>query len=666
MKKIEEKLRYFFKKIMGLSLMNRLIVFEIDIFLCMIGYAFAVYIQSKDMNFEISISNTILFGVVFLLINGFSFFTLKSYQGLIRHSNFLEMWRVFVSLLFSSGVLYLLIFLMGSRIDHRYFFVQDIFMISLILLLIMRFSIVLIYNYTVNYTTEVRNKSLIYEIDSHSIALVQWINKTSANQYQVQGFVTRNKIAKRTRVQDLPVFHLNGDNLDWFLRKNEVSTIIFPDYNSLRKEQTFISKCIDRGLSVVVSPPFDCLDSKNQVRCQMKPIQFEDLLGREEIKIDMARIANQTNDKVILISGAAGSIGSELVRQLAKFKPKLLLLFDNAETPLHNLRMEMESSFPDLKFVPLIGDVQSERRLDFVFRKYHPQIVYHAAAYKHVPLMEENPCEAILVNVLGTMQISNLAVKYNVESFIMISTDKAVNPTNIMGASKRIAEIYIQSLAIESEKNGSKVNFVTTRFGNVLGSNGSVIPYFKEQIEKGGPVTVTHPDIIRYFMTIPEACRLVLEAASFGNNGEIYVFDMGSPVKIVDLAKRMIELAGFIPDKDIKIEFIGLRPGEKLYEELLNDKETTLPTEHEKITVAFVRKYHFETVVNSIQLMIEFARKVDTENTVRTMKELVPEFISKNSHFSMLDNSKLPKPHSFPLNYRNVKQISWTEKTPNN
>ena len=666
MKKIEEKLRYLFKKIMGLSLMNRLIVFEIDIFLCMIGYAFAVYIQSKDINFEISISNTILFGVVFLLINGFSFFALKSYQGLIRHSNFLEMWRVFVSLLFSSGVLYLLIFLMGSRIDHRYFFVQDIFMISLILLLIMRFSIVLIYNYTVNYTTEVRNKSLIYEIDSHSIALVQWINKTSANQYQVQGFVTRNKIAKRTRVQDLPVFHLNGDNLDWFLRKNEVSTIIFPDYNSLRKEQTFISKCIDRGLSVVVSPPFDCLDSKNQVRCQMKPIQFEDLLGREEIKIDMARIANQTNDKVILISGAAGSIGSELVRQLAKFKPKLLLLFDNAETPLHNLRMEMESSFPDLKFVPLIGDVQSERRLDFVFRKYHPEIVYHAAAYKHVPLMEENPCEAILVNVLGTMQISNLAVKYNVESFIMISTDKAVNPTNIMGASKRIAEIYIQSLAKESEKNGNKVNFVTTRFGNVLGSNGSVILHFKEQIEKGGPVTVTHPDIIRYFMTIPEACRLVLEAASFGNNGEIYVFDMGSPVKIVDLAKRMIELAGFIPDKDIKIEFIGLRPGEKLYEELLNDKETTIPTEHEKITVAFVQKYHFDTVVNSIQLMIEFARKVDTENTVRTMKELVPEFISKNSHFSLLDNSKLPKTHSYQFNYRNVKQISWTEKTPNN
>ena len=637
MKEFQKKMRHLFKRIMRTSLINRWLVFEIDLMLCILGYCFAVYIQMRNSDMKIIGSDILLISALYFSAIILSFYILKSYRGLIRHSNFVEMWRLFVSLFISCTALYVTILSFGYTFDYRFFFVQNVFLISFVLMLVMRYMIVVIYNYTVNYTTEVRNKSLIYEIDTHSISLAQWLNKSGVNQHQVQGFLTRNKNAKKTRIQGLPVHYLNDDNLDRFMRINEVNTVIFPDYKSVRNEQALISKFIDKGLAVLVSPPFEGLDTNNKVRLQMKPIQFEDLLGRDEIKIDMDKIALQTKDKVILITGAAGSIGSELVRQIAQFKPKLLLVFDISETPLHNLRLEMEQTFPDLQFVPIIGDVRSENRLDFVFRTYHPQIVYHAAAYKHVPLMEENPCEAILVNVQGTMNLSNYAVRYHVDSFVMISTDKAVNPTNVMGASKRIAEIYVQSLAKESKKKGNKINFVTTRFGNVLGSNGSVIPYFKEQIERGGPVTVTHPDIIRYFMTIPEACRLVLEAASFGNTGEIYVFDMGSPVKIVDLAKRMIELAGYVPNKDILIEFIGLRPGEKLYEELLNDMETTIPTNHEKITIASVRQYDFDMVVSSIHVMIGLSKNVEMKNTVKAMKILVPEFISKNSKYEELD-----------------------------
>lgn len=661
MNEIRNTFRIIFKEIMKTSLINRWIVFAVDLLLCIVGYSVAAYIQVRNADIQIPEIKLMVAGWVFIISTILAFYLLKSYRGLIRHSNLIEMWRLFASLFFSSGVLYLYILIDGYQFNYRFFFVMNVFLISIVLLHVMRFCIVYIYNYATNYTTEIRNKSLIYDINSHSIALAQWLTKGSPNNYEIKGFVTRKKDAKKTRILGLPVHYLNGDDLDWFLRKNDVNTIIFPDYKGVRKEQAFISACIEMGISLFVTPPFEGLNANFHM--QMKPIQFEDLLGREEITIDMDNIEKQTRDKIILITGAAGSIGSELVRQIAQFEPGLLLLLDSAETPLHNLRLILENEFPRLKFIPIIGDIRSKPRLNFIFQKYHPHIVYHAAAYKHVPLMEENPCEAVLVNVLGTMNLSNLAVQYKVEKFVMISTDKAVNPTNIMGASKRIAEIYVQALAKETLRKGSKVNFVTTRFGNVLGSNGSVIPYFKEQIEKGGPITVTHPDIIRYFMTIPEACRLVLQAASFGVSGEIYMFDMGSPVKIVDLANRMIKLAGLIPDKDIKIEFIGLRPGEKLYEELLNDKEQTKPTKHDKITVATVQQYEFESVVSSVQLLLEYSKNVAIEETVRTMKELVPEFISQNSRFSVLDNHKLSKQGLLTFNYKNIKKMSWTEKT---
>ena len=340
-----------------------------------------------------------------------------------------------------------------------------------------------------------------------------------------------------------------------------------------------------------------------------------------------------------MVTGAAGSIGSELCRQIATFGVKKLILFDNAETPMHNLRLEMEERYPNLTFVPVIGDVRQRARLDFAFRTYRPQVVFHAAAYKHVPLMEENPCEAVLVNVVGSRNVADFCIQYEVEKMVMVSTDKAVNPTNIMGCTKRLAEIYVQSLglAIEQGQVSGNTRFVTTRFGNVLGSNGSVIPRFREQIAKGGPITVTHPEITRFFMTIPEACRLVMEAATMSTGNQIFVFDMGMSVKIDHLARRMIELAGLVPDKDIKIEYSGLRPGEKLYEEVLSNAENTLPTNHERIRVAKVREYNYGDALSAAEQLEDLSRKVIIPEMVKLMKDIVPEFKSKNSVFEKFD-----------------------------
>ena len=340
-----------------------------------------------------------------------------------------------------------------------------------------------------------------------------------------------------------------------------------------------------------------------------------------------------------MVTGAAGSIGSELVRQLASFGVSKIILYDNAETPMHNLRLELDDKFKGLDYVPVIGDVRQKPRLEKVFTEFHPEVVFHAAAYKHVPLMEENPCEAVLVNVFGSRNVADMCLKYGVEKMVMISTDKAVNPTNIMGCTKRLAEIYVQSLGLAVERGEKKgtTKFVTTRFGNVLGSNGSVIPRFREQIAKGGPVTVTHPDINRFFMTIPEACRLVMEAATKSTGNQIFVFDMGKPVKIDDLARRMIVLEGLVPDKDIKIEYTGLRPGEKLYEEVLSDKETTLPAFHERIRIAKVREYPYEEVEKVTDTLETLSRNVEIESMVRLMKRTVPEYKSDNSRFALLD-----------------------------
>lgn len=407
--------------------------------------------------------------------------------------------------------------------------------------------------------------------------------------------------------------------------------------NELKKEEN-LDRFLKHNIKLLTAPPLSEWNQRGLESGDIKEIQIEDLLQRDPIQIDIRKVASHLEGKRVMITGAAGSIGSEIMRQVATFNPYKLILVDQAETPLHDIRLELMDKWRNLDAETIVADIANQTRMEAIFKEFRPQYIFHAAAYKHVPMMEDNVSESIQTNVAGTRILADLAVKYKAEKFVMISTDKAVNPTNVMGCSKRICEIYVQSLAKKLQKEGGHVTqFITTRFGNVLGSNGSVIPRFKEQIRRGGPVTVTHPEIIRYFMTIPEACRLVLEAGSMGNGGEIYIFDMGKPVKIVDLAKRMISLSG---RTDVKIEFTGLRHGEKLYEELLNVKELTKPTYHEKIMIATVREYDYDEVKDRIQHLIDVSYSYDQMKIVAAMKDLVPEFISKNSCFEALDKKE--------------------------
>ena len=480
---------------------------------------------------------------------------------------------------------------------------------------------------------------LVYGIGNKSVALIsRFANSTHNN---IVGFIQYGDTDVNHVISEKKVYYVDSEeDFNRVIDRCGAHAILFATEDEAREEKDRIIKfSIDAGLKLLFAPPVDEMVDGKPVH-NLRNIEIEDLLMRQEIKISMDEIMENFRGKTVLVTGAAGSIGSELCRQLAGFGVKELVLFDNSETPMHNIRLEFEEKFPELKFSPIVGDVRQLARLDYVFRKWRPQIVFHAAAYKHVPLMEENPCEAVLVNVAGSRNVADKCIEYDVEKMVMVSTDKAVNPTNIMGCTKRLAEIYVQSLglAIESGKKAGRTKFVTTRFGNVLGSNGSVIPRFREQIAKGGPVTVTHPEITRFFMTIPEACRLVMEAATMSTGNQIFVFDMGESVKIDDLARRMIRLAGFTPDDDIKIEYSGLRPGEKLYEEVLSDHENTLPTNHSRIRIAKVREYDYAEALASADDLERLSRLVEIPDMVRLMKQIVPEFISRNSQFEKFDN----------------------------
>lgn len=579
-----------------------------------------------------------------LLISAFSsfisFYLFKTYRHIIRHSTLKEMWRLGGATVVKMIILCIILssFKLSSEKQLLIGAMFDL-MLTIIALIAVRCSMIVIYDVlTVRYTRKNSN-ILIYGISEKSVALEARLR--NSKHYHISGFYVFGTDYKSYRLADLPVYYFNNEtDFKYIIARYNIEAILFPNYTTAQEEkERLIRYCEKNKVKVLIAPPVDEISGNKILRASIREIRIEDLLGREEIKINMTEIIANFKDTTTLVTGAAGSIGSELCRQLATFGVKRLVLFDSAETPMHNIRLELEERFPEMEFVPVVGDVRIPQRVNMVFEKYHPQFVFHAAAYKHVPLMEENPCEAILANVYGTKNVADYAVKYNVEKMVMISTDKAVNPTNVMGASKRLAEIYVQSLGIAIAHGEVKGNtkFVTTRFGNVLGSNGSVIPRFREQIEKGGPVTVTHPDINRFFMTIPEACRLVLEAATMGNGNEIFVFEMGESVKIADLAKRMIELAGYEPEKDIKIQYTGLRPGEKLYEEVLSNEENTIPTNHKKIKIAKVREYKYAEVEPQLIKLAAIAREVEIPETVCMMKRLVPEFKSKNSAFEKFD-----------------------------
>lgn len=626
--------------------LNRWIIFLIDLFLSVFSTVTSLALVSYilDWNYTDQIILTVFLASLFC--STASFLVCQTYKGIIRHSAFTETGRIAMSsslkvatilpvLLFTTGLLSFRGFLLGSVVD---------FFLTFFILTIFRAFLITLYTFMVSSIASNRkDKFFIFGHEDSSPALLNDSFLRENSSYQVEGFLRfGQRVSMRIGLYKV-YFITDQEEFSRWVNRYNIKAILFTDYKAVKEEsERLVRFCEKEKVRMLLLPSLDELKGGKLKMRALPEVRIEDLLGREEIRINMEEIAGSLKGKVVLVTGAAGSIGSELCRQLCHFGLKQLVLFDSAETPMHNIRLELEEKFPDVEFTPVMGDIRMIHRVESIYQRFRPHIVFHAAAYKHVPLMEENPCEAVHTNVYGTRNVADMAVKYDVDKFIMVSTDKAVNPTNVMGASKRLAEMYVQSLsiAISKGRQSGKTRFITTRFGNVLGSNGSVIPRFREQLAKGGPLTVTHPDIIRYFMTIPEACRLVLEAAFMGKGNEIFVFDMGTPVKIADLARRMIELAGLIPGEDIEIKYTGLRPGEKLYEELLATKENTLPTENEKIYRAQVREYDYEDICTLMSPLIDLAIKVDKMGTVRMMKGIVPEFKSKNSVYEALDKAE--------------------------
>ena len=622
-------------------------VLLMDMLLCTIAFWLCVWIGSGIFDYRIlDGAKTWPFGYQYLLVlivQTIAFGVFHTYAGILRYSTFIDTIKILMANVTTSLVLLLFNGIMQYTTGANP-------ILNTLLIIYLPIAFVLLFTLRVGVKTfsevlldeQGAPRVMIYGTQSAGLAIAKMLRSAGNTPYRPVGFIADSEERHGYELAGLPVRPIDDRLFDWMSARNIQHVIISPIKMREIEPSQDLQVFIDHNIRILTTPYFTQFDNIDDIDAQrigrIDAIHIEDLLERPQIDINTENVRQILHRKVVLISGAAGSIGSELVRQVQRYEPQVTILLEVAESPLHDLTLDLHKQFPDNRFIPIIADVRNRARIEQIFNEIRPDVVYHAAAYKHVPLMESYPNEAIQANVLGTKNMSDMAVKYGVQRFVMISTDKAVNPTNIMGASKRIAEIYVQSLFKKLHaKDENCTKFITTRFGNVLGSNGSVIPYFRKQIAAGGPVTVTHPDIIRYFMTIPEACCLVMEASTLGDGGEIFVFDMGKPVKIIDLARNMIRLAGYTPGKDIPIVFTGLRPGEKLYEELLNQKELTLPTSNSKIMIARVREFDYDQVEKQVNELIETSQLDKTFTTVTLMKKIVPEFISKNSIYEQLD-----------------------------
>ncbi len=637
--------RDFFKRYLSAKVVPIWTILLIDLFIIVISCLLA-YGLRYDFSILFLESSTIDRTILATLAVNLVFFRVfRTYSNVLRFSSFVDIMHIFVSLSVSYGILLFLTLLSEAYLGTALVAPSVLFMSYIVNFALMSASrvVVKLLFEVIYFDGRHSSNVFIYGAKDTGVNIAKSLRANLKNHYRLRGFIADESELVDKTMMGVKVFRIDEtlfDNMD----ERDVHTIIVsPAKMETLKNSDLTDKLLTHNIKLLTAPPLSEWGGFSLDKNQLKEIQIEDLLQRDPIRVDIHKIASHLEGKRVMITGAAGSIGSEIMRQVASFNPYKLILIDQAETPLHDIRLELQDRWRDIDAETIVADVSNTTRMSSIFQEYKPQYIFHAAAYKHVPMMEDNVSEAIQANVQGTRCVADLAVKYCAEKFVMISTDKAVNPTNVMGCSKRLAEIYVQSLAKKLKEEGdSSVKFITTRFGNVLGSNGSVIPRFRDQIQRGGPVTVTHPEIIRYFMTIPEACRLVLEAGSMGNGGEIYIFDMGKPVKILDLAKRMISLSGH---PDVKIEFTGLRHGEKLYEELLNVKELTKPTHHDKIMIATVREYKYDEVKARIQRLIDVSYQYDQMEIVSAMKDIVPEFVSKNSCFEALDGKKRDHSH---------------------